>query len=165
MFFFCKQKTAYEMRISDWSSDVCSSDLDKYYATINATGLDHGELWSAGTELGRWLRSKPVLVKVGDTLFAHGGISPRVLATGLDIDAIDAVAARRIDLRRRETESPLATTLLQAPTALTKYRGLARASRGYQPATPAHMRNLLAHFGVRRITIGQDRKSTRLNSS
>src|SRR3546814_4984259 len=27
--FFCKQKTAYEMRISDWSSDVCSSDLEQ----------------------------------------------------------------------------------------------------------------------------------------
>src|SRR3546814_9664893 len=31
MFFFFKQKTAYEMRISDWSSDVCSSDL--FHAT------------------------------------------------------------------------------------------------------------------------------------
>src|SRR3546814_3945996 len=29
IFFFFKQKTAYEMRISDWSSDVCSSDLDR----------------------------------------------------------------------------------------------------------------------------------------
>src|SRR3546814_1821215 len=28
-FFFCKQKTAYEMRFSDWSSDVCSSDLGR----------------------------------------------------------------------------------------------------------------------------------------
>src|SRR3546814_16001795 len=28
-FFFFKQKTAYEMRISDWSSDVCSSDLSE----------------------------------------------------------------------------------------------------------------------------------------
>src|SRR3546814_1060348 len=28
LLFFFKQKTAYEMRISDWSSDVCSSDLD-----------------------------------------------------------------------------------------------------------------------------------------
>src|SRR3546814_10289244 len=28
-FFFFKQKTAYEMRISDWSSDVCSSDLPR----------------------------------------------------------------------------------------------------------------------------------------
>src|SRR3546814_17948105 len=30
LFFFFKQKTAYEMRISDWSSDVCSSDLVGY---------------------------------------------------------------------------------------------------------------------------------------
>src|SRR3546814_6009340 len=29
VFFFFKQKTAYEMRISDWSSDVCSSDLHR----------------------------------------------------------------------------------------------------------------------------------------
>src|SRR3546814_2689926 len=29
LFFFFKQKTAYEMRISDWSSDVCSSDLHR----------------------------------------------------------------------------------------------------------------------------------------
>src|SRR3546814_4158633 len=29
LFFFFKQKTAYEMRISDWSSDVCSSDLER----------------------------------------------------------------------------------------------------------------------------------------
>src|SRR3546814_7320839 len=29
LFFFFKQKTAYEMRISDWSSDVCSSDLKR----------------------------------------------------------------------------------------------------------------------------------------
>src|SRR3546814_3755622 len=31
-FFFFKQKTAYEMRISDWSSDVCSSDLAQAFA-------------------------------------------------------------------------------------------------------------------------------------
>src|SRR3546814_5123094 len=31
-FFFFKQKTAYEMRISDWSSDVCSSDLTLLYS-------------------------------------------------------------------------------------------------------------------------------------
>src|SRR3546814_3521169 len=37
LFFFFKQKTAYEMRISDWSSDVCSSDLqDVAEATLDA---------------------------------------------------------------------------------------------------------------------------------
>src|SRR3546814_7562244 len=40
-FFFFKQKTAYEMRISDWSSDVCSSDLDMTSATAyQATAPD-----------------------------------------------------------------------------------------------------------------------------
>src|SRR3546814_4215578 len=53
-FFFFKQKTAYEMRISDWSSDVCSSDLrietvkilppngqngPRLYGAITATGI------------------------------------------------------------------------------------------------------------------------------
>src|SRR3546814_9207835 len=32
--FFFKQKTAYEVRISDWSSDVCSSDLDDAYRVL-----------------------------------------------------------------------------------------------------------------------------------
>src|SRR3546814_10473582 len=36
--FFFKQKTAYEMRISDWSSDVCSSDLKSYVYIQNANG-------------------------------------------------------------------------------------------------------------------------------
>src|SRR3546814_10202650 len=39
-FFFFQQKTAYEMRISDWSSDVCSSDLASATADASATGGD-----------------------------------------------------------------------------------------------------------------------------
>src|SRR3546814_8710067 len=35
-FFFFKQKTAYEMRISDWSSDVCSSDLQPSLSEVEA---------------------------------------------------------------------------------------------------------------------------------
>src|SRR3546814_4797220 len=37
-FFFFKQKTAYEMRISDWSSDVCSSDLVAQLVGVVAIG-------------------------------------------------------------------------------------------------------------------------------
>src|SRR3546814_6655316 len=42
MLFFCffKQKTVYELRISDWSSDVCSSDLDDIGADMAVAG--HG---------------------------------------------------------------------------------------------------------------------------
>src|SRR3546814_4222392 len=38
-FFFFKQKTAYEMRISDWSSDVCSSDLKTPGKTANKSRM------------------------------------------------------------------------------------------------------------------------------
>src|SRR3546814_2408199 len=38
-FFFFKQKTAYEMRISDWSSDVCSSDLSQVVAEANDVAM------------------------------------------------------------------------------------------------------------------------------
>src|SRR3546814_1632250 len=40
IFFFCfKQKTAYEMRISDWSSDVCSSDLGGLVAIVGTLAV------------------------------------------------------------------------------------------------------------------------------
>src|SRR3546814_5667000 len=45
MFFFFKQKTAYEMRISDWSSDVCSSDLLVGDATVSTADEKYGLSW------------------------------------------------------------------------------------------------------------------------
>src|SRR3546814_8082478 len=65
MFFFFKQKTAYEMRISDWSSDVCSSDL-----------LQVGDLDSGAPELradSRYNRDNAFMV-------AHYGASSDVFA-------------------------------------------------------------------------------------
>src|SRR3546814_10237939 len=49
MFFFFKQKTAYEMRISDWSSDVCSSDL--LLRPRSASGRDFGQMPDRATSL------------------------------------------------------------------------------------------------------------------
>src|SRR3546814_13193516 len=48
-FFFFKQKTAYEMRISDWSSDVCSSDLIAYGGLVEQAGDEPPEPFSALT--------------------------------------------------------------------------------------------------------------------
>src|SRR3546814_5025828 len=53
-FFFFKQKTAYEMRISDWSSDVCSSDLGLGPVADMAPVERTGRLEDAG--LGHHLR-------------------------------------------------------------------------------------------------------------
>src|SRR3546814_15163741 len=58
MVFFFKQKTAYEMRISDWSSDVCSSDLD-----LGISGPLRGRNTCAsqnavGPRIWRWRRGR-----------------------------------------------------------------------------------------------------------
>src|SRR3546814_7268375 len=47
--FFFKQKTAYEMRISDWSSDVCSSDLLLEAAAVDLDAAD-GRVFIRGTD-------------------------------------------------------------------------------------------------------------------
>src|SRR3546814_1075112 len=45
LFFFFKQKTAYEMRISDWSSDVCSSDLRPHWLKRLKSSNIRIQLW------------------------------------------------------------------------------------------------------------------------
>src|SRR3546814_5451651 len=56
-FFFFKQKTAYEMRISDWSSDVCSSDLPPGGNGLYVITADPHAVWArcqaAGVEVIR----------------------------------------------------------------------------------------------------------------
>src|SRR3546814_4362797 len=61
MIFFFKQKTAYEMRISDWSSDVCSSDLPPGLGKTTLSNV-------IANELGVSLRttSGPVIERPGD---------------------------------------------------------------------------------------------------
>src|SRR3546814_8950361 len=73
LFFFFKQKTAYEMRISDWSSDVCSSDLsgavtaDRHHGRVaaEARGIGCGPSEGVlGIVPSRWigiLRCEPIL--------------------------------------------------------------------------------------------------------
>src|SRR3546814_18815516 len=69
VFFFFKQKTAYEMRISDWSSDVCSSDLEAVaYVTGTqysrpVTKLDAGGIQIQGDLFHLW--AGPVTVAPG----------------------------------------------------------------------------------------------------
>src|SRR3546814_3456256 len=62
-FFFFKQKTAYEMRISDWSSDVCSSDLPRRYIDrtkeARIADLHVGELASVLARVER-ISSRPL---------------------------------------------------------------------------------------------------------
>src|SRR3546814_12984193 len=78
MFFFFKQKTAYDMRISDWSSDVCSSDLIAVIACSFALGAAIDKTGVADIVagvLGAWAGADPfwtlVLLYVVTVLFTE----------------------------------------------------------------------------------------------
>src|SRR3546814_3663814 len=54
-FFFFKQKTAYEMRISDWSSDVCSSDLEVFSINWDNKGVEPTNISIQNSIIGQGL--------------------------------------------------------------------------------------------------------------
>src|SRR3546814_5020593 len=64
-FCFFKQKTAYEMRISDWSSDVCSSDLA--YKGDTSFAMERGALLENLGDVGAWLNFADALQRAGLT--------------------------------------------------------------------------------------------------
>src|SRR3546814_5529008 len=99
IFVFFKQKTAYEMRISDWSSDVCSSDL--LGARLQVGGLLDEE--GCGRGLG-FEREAAIRIDGNDrrdrhALFKILRLRVERLAELHDVDA--ALAQRRADRRRR----------------------------------------------------------------
>src|SRR3546814_2899718 len=76
LFFFFKQKTAYEMRISDWSSDVCSSDL---WGPSRCTSARTGAMSTRGARSGSCSRHivrsrRPMVSTDGDTR-SNGSVS------------------------------------------------------------------------------------------
>src|SRR3546814_10625687 len=68
LFFFFKQKSAYELRISDWSSDVCSSDLGSFHGFCTST---------VGTSTVSWRLPTSTLA----TLASYLGREPPLTAT------------------------------------------------------------------------------------
>src|SRR3546814_15402829 len=97
--FFFKQKTAYEMRISDWSSDVCSSDLRGRKGIVD----DAGDPMRA-REAANMLQIDDIQRRIGRRLEEEDlGIGPDRLFPGVIIAAVDhgrfdpEARAQRID--------------------------------------------------------------------
>jgi len=128
----------------------------KYHGTFRATGMSPRELWSKDSELGGWLRSKPVMLKVGDTLFVHGGVSPRALTYNFSLEDIDAEAERNFvigDTVRRTIND----SIIHGSDGLLFYRGLAKSMSKYgleDKASSDHVNKILSRFNVNRIAIG-----------
>src|SRR3546814_1401125 len=88
MCFFFKQKTAYEMRISDWSSDVCSSDLAAGVLDDEVTDLDAGGAHEPG----------PAKARAGSVLTALRNPTPP--ATSDTSTAMTGICQKRSEERR-----------------------------------------------------------------
>src|SRR3546814_12452940 len=89
MFFFFKQKTAYEMRISDWSSDVCSSDL-----IYQRGAFTEQDTVAVAAILSLLALAVPAWIKIG-----RASCRERVCQYGVDL------GGRRIIKKKQHTQS------------------------------------------------------------
>jgi hypothetical protein len=132
------------------------SVASKYYGTFRTTEMSQRELWSEKSELGRWLRSKPVMLKIGSTLFVHAGISPKVLGMNPTLQSIDKEAENNFvtdDVIRRTIDG----SVIHDANGILFYRGLAldrSADDLGEKASTAHVNQVLEKFKVDRIAIG-----------
>src|SRR3546814_14063515 len=116
--FFCKQKTAYEMRISDWSSDVCSSDL---FMPITATLAVVAGAAMAGVPLLNGFLSKEMFF--AETLAARRGLLMDVVPVGLAIAASAFGVIYSLRFVRCVFFGPVSTRLPRQPRSEERRRG------------------------------------------
>src|SRR3546814_7946235 len=107
MCVFFKQKTAYEMRISDWSSDVCSSDLfDQGAGRDDSIGADAYMVADQCTELVR-IRREPLSLSPAVYAFVLpfiAGVGDNAASLRIHRTADDAVADE-IEMRQLDRKS------------------------------------------------------------
>src|SRR3546814_3569379 len=142
LFFFFKQKTAYDMRISDWSSDVGSSDLQALIQAINA-GADGALMLDPRGCVASCNSTNFFIIRRGELWTSTGGWNFRGITQQTVLDAWRA--AGRV---ARECDFTLAQVYAADEAFVTGTLG------GVTPVTRIDGR-----------MIGEDRKSTRLNSS
>src|SRR3546814_4048716 len=141
VFFFFKQKTAYEMRISDWSSDVCSSDLN-----FAADGYDQGKGYGRNLTTGRDIHKQSYYSLRGKILWQPSG------GTNVLLTASHNFAAGDTGLN---TATLPGTVSVGGGVDVGRYNSTGGAPRDRSRDKEAAVT----------LKIDQDRKSTRLNSS
>jgi diadenosine tetraphosphatase ApaH/serine/threonine PP2A family protein phosphatase len=133
---------------------VASGDL-RYLHTKYAQAPEglpaQPELFGPNSELGRWLRSRPVLLKVGDFLFVHGGISPELVAQGWNLPQVNNRFRAAWGLRGRESEGD-AGLLLRSKGPIW-YRGMFPPG-GPPTSSEAEIAQALAHFKAKAVVVG-----------
>ncbi len=106
-------------------------------------------------EFGRWLRSKPAILKLGPFLFCHGGLSPALAARGEAIASTNAILRAHLADRSRDATGD-AAFLLGSEGPLW-YRGLLPDED--DPASDAEVDAILARYRAKALIIGHTTES------
>ncbi|MEM9663774.1 MAG: metallophosphoesterase [Bacteroidota bacterium] len=118
---------------------------------------DLRRLFAADTELGRWLRSKAVMKKIGRDLYVHAGLSPALAANQLSLDEVNALARPHLDdptLYSTPGDTPRAHLVMGRQGPLW-YRGLVQDYKEhYTRVTPDVLSTTLAFYDAQRVVIG-----------
>jgi hypothetical protein len=124
----------------------------KYSEVAMLMGRTYMDLYAANTELGRWLRTKNIMERIGNYLFMHGGVSQAVNETGLSLKEINHLVRPLYD--KDGFDSLLlekkATLFFNGNTSPFWYRGY------FVPplASMAQVDSTLNIFDVKRIVVG-----------
>lgn len=96
----------------------------KYKKVAELLDLEYDALYSNNTVLGRWLRSKPMVLKINDILYVHGGFAEDFLdKVDFDIQAINNKMSKAIDRSKKEMkETDFYKTYFRTPAPIW-YRG------------------------------------------
>lgn len=128
----------------------------KYQDGIVAkTGLSHQNLFGPNSLLGKWLRSKSVMVQINDVLFVHAGVSPDLIDKFKTIEDVNELLRRSLDIPRDELASGSNEKFLYGSRGPIWERGLVWDMEDKYPrTTPEQVDAILAHFGVSKIVVG-----------
>jgi hypothetical protein len=120
----------------------------KYIELAKQKDTSYHSFYNQQTELGRWLRTKNIMEKVGDHLFVHGGVSQEINELRQNIDSINTIARYYYD-QPAESMPPQEQLLLLDDGPLW-YRGYFMDPR----ATKEQVDSTLKLFRVKKIIIG-----------
>lgn len=128
---------------------------DQYSTTSVPFDEAHKILYSAKSELGKWLRTKNSIEKIGNYTFVHGGLSPKILSFKPDLDKINNTIRENIehDLYNNPKKNKLANFLIGREGPLW-FRGLAVKYKYYRKVTQSEFKQIQNYFNSPKIVIG-----------
>lgn len=96
----------------------------KYFVHASLFNLKYANMYASNSILGEWLRTKNTIVKIGETLFCHGGISPEFVSRQLSIGQVNEITRKYIDAdKNRIQNSDAATAIFNTSKGILWYRG------------------------------------------